>query len=365
MSNSSHKSTAEIYKLDSKKYQRFPEQRTSLNRSIFDPNYEFYDQDLQTNMKKLVETGELGYNRVDLALYAAAWTVNEKFFYACNWDPANSSTDFITKEIKETPPENHSPEELTQYIKRAAKFMGASDVGVTKIDENWLYKTEVSRHCAEPTDKDLNKEFHPLNLPENIKNAIVMVVEMDSDAIRTAPTFLAAASSGLGYSKMAFIIACVAEFIRNMGYIALPAWNDKGPSIPLAIDAGLGTLGRNGLLLTKKWGPRVRICKIFTNMPLRLDHPDEKFIKTMTNYCQGCSLCAEACETEAISFEKLPRSEPYCPSNNPGVTKWFVDVDKCFKYWIEKSDDCGKCIMVCPFSKTGVPLDPSEFWNQK
>ena len=44
-------------------------------------------------------------------------------------------------------------------------------------------------------------------------------------------------------------------------------------SIPIAIDAGLGELGRNGLLVTPKYGPRVRLAKILTNMPLVPDSP--------------------------------------------------------------------------------------------
>jgi len=44
--------------------------------------------------------------------------------------------------------------------------------------------------------------------------------------------------------------------------------NDTALSIPLAIDAGLGELGRNGLLITAEYGYCIRLCKIFTNLPL-------------------------------------------------------------------------------------------------
>ena len=46
-----------------------------------------------------------------------------------------------------------------------------------------------------------------------------------------------------------------------------------GITIPMAVDAGLGELGRNGLLLTEKYGPRVRLCKVFTDLPLEPDEP--------------------------------------------------------------------------------------------
>ena len=44
-------------------------------------------------------------------------------------------------------------------------------------------------------------------------------------------------------------------------------------SIPIAIDAGLGQLGRMGLIVTPKYGPRVRLAKVITDMPLVPNDP--------------------------------------------------------------------------------------------
>lgn len=49
--------------------------------------------------------------------------------------------------------------------------------------------------------------------------------------------------------------------------------NDTALAIPYAIKAGLGEYGRHGLLITPEYGPRVRIGKIFTDMPLAHDVP--------------------------------------------------------------------------------------------
>ena len=40
---------------------------------------------------------------------------------------------------------------------------------------------------------------------------------------------------------------------------------------PLAIMAGLGELSRIGILITPEFGPRVRLCKVFTDLPLQAD----------------------------------------------------------------------------------------------
>ena len=130
-----------------------------------------------------------------------------------------------------------------------------------------------------------------------------------------------------------------------------------------AIDAGLGGHGRNGLLIHKKYGPRVRLCKIFTNMPLIPDEPDYAFIDKISHFCQGCRLCAENCEAEAISLKNRPDRIVRCSSNNPGVKKWYVDTNACYDVWVKYGTDCGNCIQVCPFSRTPTKLTPDEFWD--
>jgi len=58
-----------------------------------------------------------------------------------------------------------------------------------------------------------------------------------------------------------------------LGYTAIPAGHDAASSILLAIDGGLGQLGRSGLLVTPEYGARVRIAKVRTDMPLIPDKP--------------------------------------------------------------------------------------------
>ena len=173
-----------------------------------------------------------------------------------------------------------------------------------------------------------------------------MTVKMDGSAIKTSPTFTASTATGLGYSQMAFIIACMAEFIRNLGYKAIPMGNDIALSIPLAIDAGIGQLGRHGLLITPEYGPCVRICKVFTDLPLKADKPIEFGV---TDFCKKCKKCAEACEANAIQTADEPSFKIECPSNNQGILRWAVNHDKCYKFWIENGTECSNCIAACPF----------------
>jgi reductive dehalogenase len=159
-------------------------------------------------------------------------------------------------------------------------------------------------------------------------------------------------ASGNGYSKMAGTSHCVSEFIRALGWRAAPAGNDLALSVPLAIDAGLGQLGRNGGLVTTKFGPRVRIAKVFVEMPLPVDAPINFGV---TEFCDNCEACAEKCPSGAIPTG--PRTwEGKTPSNSPGALKWYVHVDKCYDY---NDFACQACKASCPFNK------PNNSWVHK
>jgi len=364
-----------MYEIDDSVYQRFEEKNNMIYRRLWDKSLPTYGKMFYNNIMKHIESGKDGYTRLDFALVKAGWTVYEKFPFAFAWERESLySGDYGTEWVK-SKYEIKDPQTFTQKIKKTAKFYGASLVGITDINENWIYKTGFMRSSStnEESSKgalrdgkqtDFSILESPIKLPEGINKAIVMAIEMEEDAISTAPAQPAAAAAAVGYSRMAFAISCVGEFIRNLGYRAIQCGNDTALSIPLAIDAGLGALGRLGLLITPELGPRVRICKVFTDLPLVSDQPNSEFIEKVENYCKNCSKCADTCETNAISKEKEPRFTGPNMSNNSGVKKYYINAEKCFEYWVENSSDCGYCIAICPFSKISKTITPYEFWSK-
>lgn len=187
--------------------------------------------------------------------------------------------------------------------------------------------------------------------PRSMNRVIVMAFEMDEGGINTGGrthmvSTLGEAAAQNGYSRMAFTSACLANFIRQLGYNAIPMGNDHSLSIPMAVDAGLGELGRNGVLITPKYGPRVRLAKVMTDMPLI---PDAPISFGVTEFCEICGKCAELCPGDAISEGKRTFDAP--PSGIAGLYHWPVDGDKCFAYWSEVGGSCYNCIRVCPFNK--------------
>jgi reductive dehalogenase len=161
---------------------------------------------------------------------------------------------------------------------------------------------------------------------------------------------------------MAFIEAELASFIRRMGYNAMTCGNDVGLSVPLAIDAGLGQYGRHGLLITKPFGPRVRIAKVLTDMPLIPDQPDFDFCNAVTRFCEICEKCATTCPSQSIPYGKERSWEGQTISNNPGIKKWYVNVETCYGFWLENGSECSNCIRSCPYNKRDGLLYRSFMW---
>lgn len=336
-----------MYIVDEEIYHRFDARNIIFSRVLWDTDCPCYDHTIEERIEDILKEGKSGYSRVDFALYEAAWTVHDTYKGGFSWDQIRQPG--VKPELDVLPRyEVNDPAVMTSQIKRAAHLYGASLVGITRVDTKWVYS-----HSREGT---------LLTIPDHITYAIVMGIEMDPVGIGTSPALTSSAVVGVAYSKMAFLAACLGEFIRNLGYEAIQMGNDTALSIPLAVDAGLGELGRHGLLITPHLGSRLRICKVFTNVPLVCDHPVEFGVQ---GFCRTCKKCAEECEVEAISFEDEPTFEAVCKSNNPGVLKWPINAEKCYGFWCENGGDCATCISVCPYTRrTGVKeTAPEDFWK--
>jgi epoxyqueuosine reductase len=224
---------------------------------------------------------------------------------------------------------------MATEIKRVARFYGADLVGITRVNPLWVYSHRYDRETL---------TYKPLEMP--LTYAIVMGIEMSWDEINASPGYGASAATALAYSKMPFVAAMVAKYIRTLGYPALPSGNDTTQSVPLAIDAGLGEWGRHGLLLTPEFGPRQRLCKVYTDLPLATDTPIEF---GMVDFCTTCRLCAGACPSKAIPSGDRD-TQPTSISNRPGFLRWYVDVAKCYLFWRANGIDCSNCVAACPWS---------------
>jgi reductive dehalogenase len=332
--------------------QRFNQRNDVFRRTDWDPNFialkkRFRDREGRPNRP--------GHSQMDYAFADAAWYLEDHFALgnAGSNQEGLYAWDGLDGPKMDNPKVDLNPMEAAKIIKKTARFFGASLVGVTELNRLWLYSHVVD---------DLTGEITELNIPDGYRYAVVMAVEMAHDYIQTSPANGSSAATGLGYSKMAFIAGLLSKFIRGLGYGAIPCGNDTALSIPLAIEAGLGELGRHGILITEKFGPRVRLCKVFTDLPLE---PDEPHFFGVERFCEVCKKCADLCLSKAIPFGDQT-TEALTLSNNSGVKKWMINPEQCYRFWAANRADCSTCIRVCPFNqKPGWHHDLVRFFVKR
>lgn len=328
-------------------FQRFDQKNDIFNRSIWDdqvnPKSFYVSYDITNYKPKKSE----GFDHWDYALRNASWHLTD-FIGERNSGTVEGFTDFYQLHTK-GPKEKiilTSREDTTARIKKAALTFGAKMVGICEVDERWLYAKKFQRETQHSQD---------LNLPAHLKYAIVLIHPMDYELTQTIPSAIGGTSTGTGYTESLAGANTLAQFITNLGYEAVASLNDTALSVPMAIQAGLGEYGRNGLLITPKYGPRVRISKVFTDLPLNVDQPIEFGVQKMCNLCRKC---ADNCPVKAIPHG-LPQAEPPNFSSHAGLIKWTVNAEKCFKFWVNMNTDCAICIRVCPYNK-----DYSKWWHR-
>ncbi len=172
--------------------------------------------------------------------------------------------------------------------------------------------------------------------------AIAFTVEMDFELTGSAPYPPITMESARQYAEFARVAVQLAAFIRSLGYPARAHIDGNYRVItPLvARDAGLGEIGRMGLLMTPKQGPRVRVGVVTTNLPLTNDayHANQSVL----DFCRICKKCAENCPSQSISHQDR--------SIDNGVLRWKINPETCYHYWTIVGTDCGKCMSVCPYS---------------
>jgi epoxyqueuosine reductase QueG len=118
--------------------------------------------------------------------------------------------------------------------------------------------------------------------------------------------------------------------------------NIKGdfPHKTAATRAGLGWIGRHCQLITRKFGPWVRLGTVFTDMELPCGPPAER------EHCGRCTICVDACPAGALKGAAW----------YPGVAREEILAANACDAWkkkhyfqFHKGHNCGICSAVCPY----------------
>ncbi len=223
------------------------------------------------------------------------------------------------------------PGQITVYIKHLGKYFGALDVGITELRPYHVY-SHIGRGSG----------TYGAPIPVEHDYAIAISVEMDYSMIGANPTAPGVMELARQYVEAAKVGIQLASAIRQLGYGARAHIDGNYRVIaPLvARDAGLGEIGRMGLLMTPRQGPRVRLGVVTTNLPIIADLPTRD--GAIIDFCTICEKCALACPSKSIPFGGRQEIG--------GALRWKIDAESCFHYWNVVGTDCGRCMTVCPYS---------------
>jgi len=216
----------------------------------------------------------------------------------------------------------------TQMIKAKALELGAGLVGICEIKD---------RHMMEGATK-------------KYKYAISFGLPMNRRIMLSAPDAKASKEVQRVYTRCSRLTVNMSRYVRSLGWpaLALPINSSSDYlHIPIAIDAGIGELGKHGSLICKEYGSNFRLTTMLTDMPLEVDSPEDIGVDDV---CLKCKACSNVCPPQAISDSKQWVR---------GVEKWYVDFDRCVPYFSD-TYGCSICVEICPWSVPGRGIKLSQ-----
>jgi reductive dehalogenase len=232
---------------------------------------------------------------------------------------------------------------ITEFVKDLARYYGALEVGIAEMQPYHVY-SHIGRGSGQ--------YGAPVNLEH--RYGIAFTVEMDLNLVSTAPYAPTFMESARQYVESARVAVQLANFVRLLGYPARAHidGNYRVVAPLVARDAGLGEIGRMGLLMTPGLGPRVRLGVVTTDLPLIPDGRGED--RSVLDFCTICSKCADCCPPHAI-----PQGDRL---EIDGALRWRINDAICYRYWHAVGTDCARCMAVCPYSQPSNALHNAVRW---
>ncbi|MDR6300168.1 epoxyqueuosine reductase [Mesonia maritima] len=255
-------------------------------------------------------------------------------------------------------------EKNTQFIKAEAKRLGFLSCGISKAEfleeeaprlEQWLKENRNGE--MRYMENHFDKRLDPTKLVEGAKSVVSLLFNyFPSETQRDDSYKISKYAYGRDYhfvlkEKLKVFLEQIREEIGEVGG---RVFVDSAPVLDKAWAAksGLGWMGKNSNLLSKKTGSFFFIAELIIDLDLEYDTP-------VTDHCGSCTACIDACPTDAIY-------EPYK-----------VDGSKCISYYtielkneIPKNEQgkfqdwmfgCDICQDVCPWNRFSKPHNEPLF----
>lgn len=243
-------------------------------------------------------------------------------------------------------------------MKRWAVELGFDLVGITDPDVSFYQE-----HFREWIDqgyfadmqfmqKNLEKRLNPLKLMPEVKSIICVGINYFSkESSHLIPNHISRYLTNKDYHIVVKNrLHLLAKKIKSVkGDFQYRVFCDSAPVLekPLAEKAGLGWIGKNGLLINKKFGSFLFLGELFIDFELPIDRPAK-------NHCGSCDRCIKKCPNQAIVKPKV------------------IDAGKCISYLtIERHGEngektrghiygCDECQDSCPWNRFAKETNEAE-----
>jgi epoxyqueuosine reductase QueG len=239
------------------------------------------------------------------------------------------------------------PQALTHHIKRVARFFGADVIGITAIHPSMIYSGSRAPDDGTGGQEGGGPPAPPTEMATKYPFAICLCTSWDYNLIQAHRHHIGDHAYHFSQAKLQLVYANLSAYIRELGYEVV---QNRVQPMPAALAGGVGELGRNGMLITEKFGARVHLGDpLLTNMPLIPDQPIDIGVE---DFCKVCRKCATTCPTNSISMEdKVVHN---------GVEKYKINWETCYRlraYVLDFWEVCLTCVTVCPYTK------PNTWWR--
>lgn len=224
--------------------------------------------------------------------------------------------------------------EIKEKIVRKAKELGANLVRSCSVDK-W-HEIPIQ-----------DPEFWPENIWPWSRNVIVLAIPLFAPMLQTTPSMVYQELYDTSNRILDEISYRLANYILSeLGYRAIYFPRDCYYNIEVLVDnpnaafshvmagyyAGIGTIGDSHNLLSREYGPRMRVVSVLTDAPIPEDPMLEK------NLCLHCKQCLKQCPVHCFS----ENGNDVYKMDKVACTKHHVDI-KNQHHW-----PCGICTSVCP-----------------
>jgi epoxyqueuosine reductase len=232
----------------------------------------------------------------------------------------------LKRPVSESEP-NEMSAQLTAGVQQLAYEMGAELVGVASAD---AFEGAPTGH-------------HPRNLLRRARSVVVMGARLLDGAFELAPSREYSITYQVANLELDRVAFHVAKYLQREGHRALQV--PASPPYDLERNmgdlshrhaaqlAGIGVFGKNSLLLSPEFGPRIRLTSVNTDATLEPSAPLD------VDLCGDCDICLHACPVDAFEGAGIV-DKSACDANHVSTGERLQLAD-----WEQM---CGVCIRVCP-----------------